>query len=229
MARISDAGGVKVIIATPHYSEAVTPELVTNLALELNERLAQADISLRVAPGMEAYLDPEIPELLRTGQIQLIGDNSLLVELPMNHLPLYTDEVLFKVMVMGYRVILAHPERNRQVVENPELVYDWVSQGILVQVNSGSLLGSFGSEVRTTCEVLLKANLVHFIGSDAHSSVRRKPELDRAVGILKQIVHNAEQIYQVNGMLLLLGRFTPHGNFELPVITKPGWWRKILD
>jgi protein-tyrosine phosphatase len=228
MARISVAGGVKTAIATPHFSRDLSPDFVKNLVKEFNERLSDANISLTVMPGMEIYLDPEIPNLLKTGHLQTIGDKYLLIELPMNHLPLYTDEVLFRIMVMGYTVILAHPERNRQVIENPGLVFGWLQQGMLVQINSGSLLGNFGSEVRKTCETLLKANLVHFMGSDAHSSVRRKPELDKAEKVLKQIVPNPRQISELNGLLILLGGFSPHENFKPPVPNKQAWWKKLL-
>ena len=227
MARIAVRDGVKTLVATPHYSFDLEPASVVELVSQLNQRLAKEQIALTVAPGMEAYLDPDLPSLLRAGRILTIGANYLLVELPFNSLPIYTDEVLFQVMLSGYKLILAHPERNNKVIHNPGLIYDWVTRGMLVQVNSGSILGKFGSQVKQTAEALVRANLVHFIGSDAHSPNRRRPDLGEACQVLSRLTGEAEKICNNNGHLLLEGRFKPQENFTPPVFYGESWWKRL--
>jgi len=226
MARISLEAGVKTIVATPHYSPETNPAAIIELVKQLNCRLRECDLGIDVIPGMEAYLDPDLPQLLRDGRVLTIG-NYLLMELPFSSLPLYTDDVLFQVMMTGYRVILAHPERNNEVMQNPGLVYEWVSRGILVQVNSGSLLGKFGSTVQRTASALFKANLVHFLGSDAHSPLRRRPDMGEAAALLRSRAANARDIYEVNGQNLLLGSFRPNQDFELPDLMRQPWWKRL--
>lgn len=226
MARLSLADGVKTLVATPHYSPKVEPELIIDLVEQFNSRLKSQELNLTVYPGMEAYLDPDLPQLLRGGRVLTIGRH-LLLELPFSALPLYTEDVLFQVMLAGYNVILAHPERNSQVIQKPELVFDWVSRGILVQVNSGSLLGKFGSAVKATTEILLKAKLVHFLGSDAHSPSQRRPDLGDAALELRRLIPNARDIYDANGHLLLLGKFNPTEDFARPTVVRQRWWKRL--
>ena len=41
---------------------------------------------------------------------------------------------------MGITPIIAHPERYRVVIENPNIIKDWIESGCLIQINSGSVL-----------------------------------------------------------------------------------------
>ncbi len=228
MARISLDSGVRTVVATPHMSPDLSPEQVSRLVEELGLRLSAQGLPLKVVPGMEARLEPDLPELLRSGRVLPVGGRYLLLELPHFSLPVYTGELLFKVMLSGYQVILAHPERNARVMENPGLVFEWVSRGMLVQVNSGSILGKFGSRVRQAAEMLVKAGLVHFLGSDAHSASGRRPDMGEAVKVLGRLTPMAQEIAALNGHLLLQGDFAPPEGAAQP----PGtggwrrWWRR---
>lgn len=227
MAGIFVENGVKTIVATPHSYADILPEQIQMLTVELNNRLAERDLPLTVVPGMEVHLDIDLPEQLRAGKILPIAERNVLLELPSNLLPLYTDDVVFRLMLEGYRVILAHPERNSQVIKNPELIFDWVSKGVLVQITSGSVLGKFGEQIQRTTKQLLKANLVHFIGSDAHGTTRRKPDLAEAATALRNLAVNAREIYEVNGHLLLLDKFQPQDNYTSPVTVREPWWKRL--
>ncbi len=228
MARISVDSGVRTVVATPHMSPDLHPDQVNSLVAEFELRLSSRGLPLKVVPGMEARLEPELPELLREGRVLPLAGRFVLLELPHFSLPVYTGDLLFRVMLAGYQVILAHPERNPRVMENPELVFEWVSRGMLVQVNSGSVLGKFGSRVRQAAESLAKAGMVHFLGSDAHGAAGRRPDLAEAVKVLERLTPRAQEIAALNGEMLLQGKFTPPEVTTLPA--DPGrrkrWWRR---
>ena len=54
-------------------------------------------------------------------------------------------------------------------------IYECINEGALIQVNSSSIIGKNGKEIKNISEILLDNNMIHFIATDAHSSTRRRP------------------------------------------------------
>jgi len=143
-------------------------------------------------PGAEVQIDPDIcAEVERGAAITLAGSRYLLLELPLGEYPLYTDEIIFRLQVLGLSVILAHPERNQRIQENPDMLVPLLERGVLTQVTAASITGIFGSNVRSTTEYLLRSNMVHVIASDAHGGRYRRPILSEAVAVAGDIVGRA--------------------------------------
>jgi protein-tyrosine phosphatase len=76
--------------------------------------------------------------------------------------------------------VIGHPERNTAVQEDEERLAALVRAGALVQVTAASLDGRLGSRTRACAKRLLDAELVHLLGSDAHSPGLREVGLSRA-------------------------------------------------
>jgi tyrosine-protein phosphatase YwqE len=67
---------------------------------------------------------------------------------------------------MGYKPILAHPERYPYLdVDQFKVLHDW---GLYFQINTVSLTGYYGKEAKKLAENLIDAQLVDFISSDMH-------------------------------------------------------------
>jgi len=94
----------------------------------------------------------------------------------------YTDDVLFDLQTKGITPIIAHPERYRGVLQDPNTALGWLERGCLLQVNTGSILGRFGSTVQEAAEILLTHDMAQFVASDAHSVQRRTLDLPQAHG-----------------------------------------------
>ena len=115
--------GVTDIIATPHYVNETeyTSERAENLRLfdALKRELAAAGVKTRIFLGNEIYIDPEILELIKTEKISSLAESKyLLVELPLSgNFPNYED-YFNDLILRGYKVILAHPERYETVQKN---------------------------------------------------------------------------------------------------------------
>ena len=112
----------------------------------------------------------------------------LLIELPMIDLPQFTEEVIHNLQVKGIVPILAHPERNYRIANNPDLLNPLIELGALVQINTGSITGLFGKKIRRCAKTLFKNNMAHLIGTDAHSAVKRPPEMRKSAQILERWV-----------------------------------------
>lgn len=206
---LAAASGTKILFLTPHYLPGhfqASPEQILTAAAAWQEMAA--GLGLELVAGQEAYLDPGLPTVLADGRVLPLGrDRSfLLVELPLDHLPSWAGDVLFQLQLKGATPILAHPERCSGVVKQPEWLEQAVSRGMLVQLNGPSLTGAYGPLVEKTAKNLLRRGLVHFLGSDAHSS-HRPPVLGAAVEVVASLVgpEAARYIAWENPLALLSG------------------------
>lgn len=178
MARSAVQEGINTIIATPHCIPEVyftEQSMILQKVAMLQERLAGAGVPLQVLPGMEVYLTLDVPERLRKGSaLTLNGQGTyVLLELPMNSVPSYAEQVIFEIMLQGKKPILAHPERNKEIIENPLILQRLIEKGCLVQITSGSLTGLFGSKIQQSTEEFVRLGWVDFIASDAHHPLKR--------------------------------------------------------
>ena len=192
LARMAFEAGVRKLATTPHYLEGSygnSRAKVLPLVQEFQERLAGARIEIEVLAGTEAYLSPELPDLVLRGEVATLGDRMkhVLVEFPMREFPPYAEDVLFSLQLKGIVPIIAHPERNREIARRPERLYELISRGALAQVNAGSLMGGYGTEIREVAETLVRHRLIHFLGSDAHSAPRGYPPIRGAFERIRQI------------------------------------------
>jgi len=179
MARMAAADGTRVVVATPHGTQVTEQGGKDALARRVeafNEELRARGIDLRVVAGAEYLLSAELLEEARHGSpMTLAGSRYLLVEIDFIQYPPYTEEALFQLQLAGFTPVLAHPERQAVIQERPELLAGLVERGVLSQITGASVLGSLGQLPQKSAEQLLKSNLVHFIASDGHSTMERRP------------------------------------------------------
>lgn len=190
MARIAVSDGIRTIVATPHIKEVVhKPEVICDHVAHLNAALQDSGIPLEILPGAE------VSSMLDTAKLQnytLNGSAYVLLEFPHSHLPQNAGELIFEAIISGLTPIIAHPERNPSVVLRPELLFDLVEAGALVQITAESLTGGFGPDARVCAEYLLKKQAVHFLATDAHSPTWRCPVLSR--GLKAAVRHVGEAV-----------------------------------
>ena len=182
---------VKYICATPHY---IIGEYEINYK-EYKEKLDNLNkiskdngLNVDILAGLEIYIHPEVPKKYEKGEVWGLNSKKyLLIELPMEQLPIYTEDVLYNLKLQGVVPIIAHPERNYQLLKNISIVESLVEDGCLLQMNSGSITGRYGRTVKEfSCE-LIKRNLVHLIGSDAHNTMERSLRLKEEINTLKRL------------------------------------------
>src|ERR671939_330455 len=77
MARVAVADGIDTIVATPHWpgddEGSSRSERVLDLARQVQERLEAEGIALRVFPGHELVILPEIADALEKGEALGLG------------------------------------------------------------------------------------------------------------------------------------------------------------
>lgn len=172
--RISASQGVKHICATPHFiiDEIQQERHVLEDKIDLlNDWCAAIGLDLKISIGCETYINPFLPNLIEEKKIFTINDSKyILIEFPMNELPIYTEETLYKIQLKGFIPIIAHPERYSFFRNDPNKLYNLVERGNLIQCNAGSFLGYFGKSAKEFVYLLLEHRMVHVIGSDSHTT-----------------------------------------------------------
>jgi len=186
MAEIAACDGITKIVATPHIKNTLHPvSSIRNSIAQLNKKLVDLGISLEIIQGADvnAMLDTALLKGYTINNTQYI-----LVEFPHTHLPNSMREILFKMMVQGYRPIITHPERNGSVLKDPRVLFELINGGVLAQITADSITGTFGVDIQECSRYLLKKNMIRFIATDAHSSHHRKPILSQGLKAAEKII-----------------------------------------
>ena len=187
LARAAEAAGTTTMAATPHmrrdHPRVRPPELAGRCA-ELNEALVDAGVSLRVVPGGE--VDIEWARRASEEDLRLVSydqrGNDLLVESPYERFSSGDERMLDELAERGFRVLLAHPERNPVLARDRGRVRELVGKGVLVQVTARAVVRrEWSSQAHRVAVELVRDGLAHVLASDAHRPVRPAPP-DLAAG-----------------------------------------------
>lgn len=162
--------GIKVIIATPHYHEGVfTMEKVFEKYNEVLSRANEYNITIKL--GSEVFLSSGVCiRICEDATLTLNRSRYSLIELPLSTMPEYNLDAIYKLQANGIIPIIAHPERNRNFIRNPESLEAYTERGCLLQMDIGSIAGAYGGGVRDFAKRLIRLKMVDFIASDAHCS-----------------------------------------------------------
>src|SRR5690625_971558 len=105
MARQAVDQGLHTMSATPHnltnryHNEGHSILMYTEILNELSE---SNNIPLTLLPGQEARINGEFIEKLRDEEILPLSQTDFVfVELPYDHLPLYTDSLIYDIQMDG--------------------------------------------------------------------------------------------------------------------------------
>lgn len=192
MARMAVADGIRTIVVTPHQLGSYAHnygQLIRTRTEELQQFLDAQQVPLRVLPGADVRIEASMFKLLRAGQALTLADRGrhVLLELP-HELYFPMEDVLDELRRAGLVGILSHPERNQGLLKQTHLIGPLVKRGCLMQVTSGSLLGTFGPAAQEMAEWLLQEGLVHVLATDAHGHTARRPLMRRAFERAQELV-----------------------------------------
>lgn len=184
MARMAVADGIRTVIATPHqlghYSQN-RGDCIRQATRRLADCLRDHEVPLRVLPGADVRIEPEMVPRIHRGEVLSLADRGkhVLLELP-HELYFQLQPVLNQLQESGLHGILSHPERNQGLLARPHTIPRLVADGCLMQITAGSIVGTFGPASRQLSQWMLHRGLVHFVASDGHGAKMRRPLLRRA-------------------------------------------------
>jgi tyrosine-protein phosphatase YwqE len=166
--------GYSKVITTPHlihdfYSH--DENTIREKCAWVNEQLAANGVALEVEAAAEYFLDDHFMERVNAEDKSFItfGKHKfLLFETPVMNEPIYLKEALFKLRMLGFTPVMAHPERYGYLQYKFDKIEELVDGGLYMQVNIMSLSGYYNKITQKLAEKLIDKEMVHFLGSDCH-------------------------------------------------------------
>ncbi len=92
---------------------------------------------------------PETLEMVASGTAPFLGGYEgkrvMLMELPDGQIPVGTLQAVKFLLRANVVPLIAHPERNKEVMRNPAKLEPLVKEGCLTQLTAASVTGAFGT------------------------------------------------------------------------------------
>lgn len=187
LARASVADGITHAAMTPHIHPGRyenSRSSVVAATSQFRAALAGAAIPLQIFPAGEVRLTAEILDLLEQDELPfygvLDGYRILLLEFPYDQIPVGTEKLARWLLDRKIRPLIAHPERNKHILNNVEKISPFVEMGCLLQLTAASVIGDFGQAVADSAALMLERGWVSVIATDAHNLRHRAPMLTPA-------------------------------------------------
>lgn len=185
LARHAVAAGIRTSVVTPHMHPVRYDNLAANIrdaAQDFQQILDAEGIALQILHAAEVRLDHEILSWVGDGHIPWLGhwqgERVMLLEFPHSQVPVGADKLVAWLLKQGIRPMIAHPERNKDIMRSTDKLLPFVRMGCLLQVTAGAVAGSFGEFARLRAVDLLERGWVTVLASDAHNMEARPPELE---------------------------------------------------
>lgn len=207
MLKMAKEENINSIIATPHYYRGHYEndyESVLKHVEKINEKAVENKVDIKVFPGQEVFLDQYSPKLYKEGIIKGLNNSRfMLVEFSMMNMPKDILDIIYEIRILGVVPIIAHPERYKYIIETPSNINAFLKEGCLFQINTGSISGVFGGDIKKTSETLIKHGICNFVASDAHGMGRRCPGILPTLKRVKDISPKVHDNLEENCKLLL--------------------------
>lgn len=234
MLEIAKKNNTKAIVATPHVIEGewlpAWEQIVESCHL-LKQEGHKFGLDIPIYPGGEVAIHRDILDIVKgPGPYCINSGRYMLVELPAMEIPSFTEDFFFSLEARGITPILAHPERHPVLAKDPEILVEWIRRGVLTQVNGTSIMGRMGERAMKMAELLLCRNMIHCIGSDAHSARTRNPDLTKAAEKVVALMglEKARQVLTVNPQKIIDSKDVEVFEIKQPD-KKPGIFQKLFS
>lgn len=202
--------GIRAIILTPHYKSTMDPDTTQKRYRGYRKACMVAEKvspKMRLYLGEELYYDSRMVQRLREGRaLTLNGTQYVLVEFPVYVDYPYIRQAVQSLWSAGYLPVLAHIERY-EALKKMDRVEELVELGAYIQVNADSVIGKAGFRTKHYLLKLIKNDLVHLIGTDAHNVSKRPPQMSACAAYLKKKAgpEKAQQLCCGNAKKILKG------------------------
>lgn len=195
LARIAVSNGIEKAVLTPHVHPGRYENRLDNISEAVESfgaKLQELNIPLQLGVGGEVRISAEILLMVKQNQIPFVGEMEgkkvMLLELPHGHIPPGTDKMIDWLRLEGIVAMIAHPERNKELLRQPDKICVFLQKGCLLQVTADSVAGKFGPQVKECADYFLENEWVHILASDAHNREHRPPNLESGRAAAEKIV-----------------------------------------
>jgi len=195
MARLAVAEGVRKAIVTPHLHVGRWDNdraSIEAAAGAYRRALNTAGIALQIGFAAEVRCDYDIIPYIEAERVPFLGsfegERVMLLEFPHGHVPVGGEKLVAWLRGRGIRPMIAHPERNKDIMHDPAKLKPYVDAGCLMQLTADAVAGGFGPICQSRALELLERGWVTIIASDAHDTKVRPPRLKPGAARAAQLI-----------------------------------------
>lgn len=181
--------GVRYICFTPHCHLGFWGNNHETISTSFSKaqsyaRINYPDLSLKL--GSELRCSRDIFDWLEAGLCRTMAETDcVLVDFSEWERGSVIADGLRRLLSAGYTPILAHAERYGTLSPTRDIPA-FRDNGVLIQVDTQSLFGSFGLRARGRAGAILRGGFADFIASDAHDLRRRPPHMANAHRLIQK-------------------------------------------
>lgn len=203
--------GVEHMVLTPHHRNGAylnRKKDVIRYVKDLQLQYDQAGVNLKVYPSQEIRLTEYFLDDLYNGDLLSldVAGKYYLIEFPSERVPSNTNEVFQELISTGITPVIAHPERNHELVNNLHILYKLIEMGCLSQITTSSYSGYYGEKLIENSRQIIKNNLAHILASDVHHIEHRPMNMETAFNRLTEEFGNEmTQYFKVNARSIFNG------------------------
>ena len=206
MARLAVANGISEACVTPHIHVGRWDNELAGIASAVDvyrNELALANIPLKVGFASEVRLAYDVVPLIEEGRVPFLGEldgyKIMLLELPHSNVPVGSDKFVSWLIGRGIRPMIAHPERNKDILRNAAKLRPFILEGCLVQLTADAVAGEFGKACETRAVEFLDKGWVTVLATDAHDIKSRPPQFAAGLAVATRILGAAVALDLVEG------------------------------
>ena len=195
LAQCAIDNGITHSVVTPHIHLGRYDNNSASIALavtQFKQALIQANIPLQLAYAGEIRLGAEILDWVINNHIPYLGTyhghRVLLLELPHSHVPPGCENLIQWLLQQNITPMIAHPERNKDIMRDINKLTPFVEQGCLFQLTAGSVAGFFGDQAYQTAHTILANGDATILASDAHNINNRPPSLSEGLNAAAETI-----------------------------------------
>ncbi len=184
LCRLAVADGITRAIVTPHIHPGRWDNNRISIGAacdNLQQSLDEHEIPLQLGYAAEVRLTELIPDQVGRNDIPFYGTvdgyRIMLLEFPHGHIIPGSHELVEWLLGRGIRPLIAHPERNRQIMTDVNQLQPFIEAGCWLQLTAGSVIGQFGANSQFVAQQLLAHDMVTVLASDGHNAKARPPVL----------------------------------------------------
>ncbi|MBQ0755939.1 MAG: capsular biosynthesis protein [Amphritea sp.] len=206
LAVIAVKDGIQHIVVTPHihpgrYDNQIST--IQPILSNLQQALLEQEIPLTLSMGAEIRISTEILTMIPAGQIPYLGSwkgkHVLLLELPHSHILPGTDKLIQWLKKHNIIPMIAHPERNKEIMQSPDKLTPFIDAGCLIQLTAMSVTGEFGPTAQHCATHILEQGWATILATDAHNRAHRPPILTNGLKAATEIIGHQAAIELVTG------------------------------
>ncbi|SKB88947.1 Tyrosine-protein phosphatase YwqE [Sphingobacterium nematocida] len=165
------AMGFEKFICTPHIMAGVHPNTKSTIAAAhevLNKELHTTNPKVQIFAAAEHMIDEELETIIKMDNLCVMPGGYVLIEMSYIAESKALFQTILDIQNLGYKPILAHPERYNYYHYNFDMYKQIKDAGCLLQLNLLSISRHYGKEVKEAALKMIKSGMYDFVGTDTH-------------------------------------------------------------